>query len=159
MFGLMKKEVISMSRQLSFFDNHRTMILTLKEEYFNQILNGVKKHEFRFKFPVEDVTAYIYLPTPVKKIVGVMELKDTLFVDIEEVSQFYAEEYKLPYNEMYDWIYPRKGCYGSNISNLREFAKHLEYKYLRKQFNFTAPQQYMYVDGRADLLKCLRDQD
>lgn len=146
-----------MSIQVSLFDNSRTMILTLKEEYFYLIKQGDKKHEFRFKFPLENVTAYIYLPTPIKKIVGVMDLRNTIFVDIEEVSRFYVDVYKLPYNEMYDWIYPRKGCYVSNISNLRVFTNPIEYKMLKEQFNFTAPQQYTYLDGKPDLLKFLED--
>ena len=146
-----------MSEQFSLFDKNRKMILTLKEEYFMQIKKGEKQHEFRFKFPVEDVIAYIYLPTPVKKIVGVMELKNTTFMDIEKVSQFYVEEYNLSFDEMYDWIYPRKGCYVSKVSNMREFTSPIEYTTLKELFNFTAPQQYTYLDSKFDLLRFLEE--
>jgi len=147
-----------MIKQEALFDNKRTVILTLKNEYWQQILVGEKKHEFRFKFPLDDVTAYIYIPTPVKKIVGVIELTNTQFMKIDAVSKFYQKEYKLPYKEMYDWVFPREGCYMSEIEQVSKFKLDIEYAYLKSFYDFVAPQQYTYIDNKNELRKFLMNQ-
>ncbi|KFZ26539.1 MAG: hypothetical protein KQ78_01242 [Candidatus Izimaplasma bacterium HR2] len=144
-----------MYKQEKLFSNDRVILLTLKEEYFDQILNGTKLHEFRFRFPVEDVIAYIYLPSPIKKVVGKFRLSNTRFLDIKTISDFYHKTYEKPYSEMFDWVTPRKGCYVSDITDVMAFEKCINYEELIGIKGFSAPQQYMYLESKLELLEVL----
>lgn len=45
----------------------KVILLSLKEQFFEQILNKTKEYEFRKQFPNESLTAVVYLSFPVMK--------------------------------------------------------------------------------------------
>ena len=52
----------------------RTMLLSFKPKWFEKIKSGEKIYEYRRTFTDEEVMAYMYVSTPVKKIVGKIHL-------------------------------------------------------------------------------------
>lgn len=58
----------------------RKIFLSFRPEFFRPILYGIKKYEYRKRFCKESVTAYLYLSTPVKEIIGIIELGQPLII-------------------------------------------------------------------------------
>jgi len=138
-------------RQLNFLDEKVKIILTLKQEYFEKIISGKKKNEYRFNIPKDDVEAYVYLPSPHKKIVGLIELKNTRWMDKETISHFYENNGDGDFKTMYDWIGNKIGCYVSEICSVIQFKEVLRLDFLRKEYNFYAPQSWMYLNKNEKL--------
>lgn len=137
--------------QLELFNNKTSIIISLKYEYLEKILNGEKKYEYRFKFPHENVEAYIYIPSPHKKLVGVMEFDCTEWMNKEDASIFYQNIGDGEYETLYNWIGDKKGCYVSRICSLLLFNEEIEFNYLRNNFDFYAPQEWLYLHKKVDL--------
>ena len=52
----------------------RSIIFSFKPEIFPALLTAEKRFEYRSRIPEGELDAYIYLSSPVKKIVGKMRL-------------------------------------------------------------------------------------
>ncbi|AVP49310.1 ASCH domain-containing protein [Williamsoniiplasma luminosum] len=127
------------------------LILSMKEQYFRQILSHEKKFEYRFKFPnIQNIDkVYIYISKTQKSIVGYIKFSKITWMDKETASNFYSSVVNYPYNQsfriMFDWIGERNGCFVLEIDNFKVFEKTLKLDFLKKDFNFTAPQNYMFL--------------
>ncbi|HPX83987.1 MAG TPA: phosphotransferase [Bacilli bacterium] len=142
----------------TLFTNNKTrIILSLKQEYLDRIVEGKKQFEYRFSIPIEDLEAYLYIPTPHKKIAGTLELKNTRWMDKKEVSTFYQKVGDGEYETMFAWIGERKGCYVSKIDSVTLFKQAISFKYLKDNFNFTAPQQWLYLHKNKKLEEYLSE--
>lgn len=137
--------------QLGLFDYKTSIVLSLKQKYFDKIICGEKKYEYRFKFPKESVEAYIYIPSPHKKIVGVIELRYVKWMEKEEACKFYQSVGDGKYETMYEWIGFRKGCYVSKICSLVLFEKEIDFRDLKDNYGFYAPQEWTYLHNNAEL--------
>ena len=65
-----------MKGQLSFFKEEKRkpiILLSLREEYFNQMLDGKKKYEYRTRYLKEETIAYIYISKTLKRIIAKIE--------------------------------------------------------------------------------------
>ena len=68
------------------------IILPISPIYVEKILNGQKKYEFRKKLAKKEVKKiYIYATTPVKKIVGEVEVKSKIVLPKEQLWIIAAE--------------------------------------------------------------------
>lgn len=50
------------------------IFLSFRPEFFRPILYDIKKYEYRKRFCNESTTAYLYLSSPVREVIGIMEL-------------------------------------------------------------------------------------
>lgn len=65
----------------------RKIFLSFRPEFFRPILYDIKKYEYRKRFCDEPTTAYLYLSSPIRKVIGIMELGKALHMD-EIVSNY-----------------------------------------------------------------------
>ena len=68
----------------------KKIFLSFRPEFFRPILYNIKKYEYRKRFCDEPTTAYLYLSSPIKKVVGIMELGKALHMD--EIISNYSKE-------------------------------------------------------------------
>ena len=68
----------------------RTMLLSFKPEWFNKIKDGSKIFEYRRTFPDEEILAYMYVSSPMKKIVGKIHLGRK--IDINTWKEQYKDD-------------------------------------------------------------------
>lgn len=98
-----QSEEINYARELSVLCNTKLEIVDTSQEdniilpispvFANKIVNGEKKYEFRKKIAKKDVNKiYIYATSPVKKIIGEVEVLSKISMDKEEL-------WELSYNE------------------------------------------------------------
>ena len=59
----------------------RKIFLSFRPEFFRPILYNIKKYEYRKRFCDMPTIAYLYLSSPVKKVIGIMELGKPLHID------------------------------------------------------------------------------
>src|SRR5690554_5039456 len=88
----------------------RELFLSFRPEFFRPILYGIKKYEYRKRFCKEPVKAYLYLSSPIREIIGIMELGQPLIINeiinnIDKQTQAYTrlenclknrEQYAIP---------------------------------------------------------------
>ena len=63
-----------------------TILISIKPEYAEKILNGEKRYEYRRKTPVSEVKKMvIYATAPVSAVVGEAEIKGVLLLNASEL--------------------------------------------------------------------------
>lgn len=68
------------------------LIISLKEEYYNQIIEGKKGFEYRKSFVDEPVVAFIYVSAPVKEIRAFVELGQPIRGRIEDIVKITQQD-------------------------------------------------------------------
>ena len=135
-------------------DDKVNILLSLNNVYFQRMLNGTKKYEYRFAFPKSEVRAYIYVPKDVKAISGYVDLARPIMGTPEEISTIYENCGDGNYMSMLNYIEKNEVAYAMKIERVVAFKRPIRYETLRMRFpDFTAPQSYIILDKRPDLLK------
>jgi predicted transcriptional regulator len=120
------------------------VLLSIKPEYAEKILDGTKKYEFRrsvFKNP--DIrTIVIYASSPVQKVVGEFEIDTILTIELEtlwnKTKKFagISKEYFMEYFESKE-----KG-YAIKIKSTKKYEDWLS---IGEKFNAKPPQSFLYL--------------
>lgn len=121
------------------------ILLSIKPEYVQKILDGTKKYEYRKRFPKKDITKIvIYATNPVQKVVGEVDVIGML---------------TMTKTEMWDLTKPDSGIsrekyrqYFENCQNVHAYklGKVTVYRAPKdlKDFGIThAPQSFVYLDS------------
>lgn len=152
--------------QMSFFERDEQimektppkLLLSLRKEYFDSIVKGDKKYEYRFVFPKSSVRAYIYVPREVKAIMGYMDLNYPIIGGPEVISELYRDCDSGDYFSMMDYIGNRKIACAMKIQQVVVFKKPLLYSTIKSIFpNFCAPQSYIILDKNPNLLNYIEE--
>lgn len=59
----------------------RKMVLSFKPSVYERIKAGEKIFEYRRTFPDDEIIAYMYVSTPIKKVMGILELGRRISLD------------------------------------------------------------------------------
>ena len=68
----------------------KEIFLSFKPEFFRPILYGMKKYEYRKRFCKEEARAFLYLSSPVREVVGIVEFGAP--VDIGGIMGAFSEK-------------------------------------------------------------------
>ncbi len=118
------------------------VLLSIKPEFVEKIINGEKKFEFRRKIFKKDVDkVVIYATSPLKLVVGEFVIEEIIKKDLDllwQITNKYAG-----INEDYFWQY-FKGVYFGYALKIGEVK--LYDNYLKIQdIGLTPPQSYVYL--------------
>jgi predicted transcriptional regulator len=141
--------------QQTLFDSRTPILLSLHKKHYDRILNNAKRAEYRLRFPSGKIEAYVYCPSPHKQVVGVILLEPAIFLNKEEACRYYQQNDAGEWDVIANWIGNKKGCYISPISQVIPFATPIDYQTLIACREFTAPQQWLYLDLKPELLGLL----
>lgn len=141
--------------QLSLFKkNKKTLLLSLREEYYNKMLDGTKKYEYRTRYPKEETEAYIYISKTKKQIVAKIDFGKPIIGSKEEIANLSEKEDPGSYKDMLEYIHD-KG-YAIPVEKITKI-KPVSLEELKTKFkNFTPPQSYYILDKKEDLLEFLK---
>lgn len=146
-----------MDEQLSFFEEENkttTVLLSLREEYFNQILAGIKKYEYRTRYLKEETVAYIYISKTLKKIIAKIEFGIPIVGTAKDIATIAEKEQPGCYKKMLDYMYNDIG-YAIPIKKIVQIEE-VSLKELKNNFSdFVPPQSYYILDKKPELLKFL----
>lgn len=134
----------------------KEIFLSFKPDYFKPLLYGMKKYEYRKRFCKEPVTAYLYLSSPVQKIVGIIEFGKP--IEIEKLVEDYDEE-SVVYKRLMSKIECRDK-YAIPIESLKLFKEPVGIKEIKEIVpSFFIPQSYLYISKYEKLYKHLQNKD
>lgn len=134
----------------------KIIFLSFRPEFFRPILYDIKKYEYRKRFCNEPTRAYLYLSSPIKKVIGIMELGIPIHID-EIIKQ---------YNEK-SIIYLRmKECLNNGeklaipIESFALFKQPISIEKIKEiDSNFSVPQCYLKLDNYPLVYDYLKKQD
>ncbi|MBZ9669814.1 helix-turn-helix domain-containing protein [Mesorhizobium sp. ES1-3] len=139
------------------FRPQRDVVLSIRPQYSEKILEGRKTVELRRRFPLSapgGTIAYIYATSPIRAMVGMTEIKsvlklpvDQIWTDFEEAASIGREEFR-KYFEGLDF-----GCV-LLFDDIRAFSRPVPLDELRQRFGFEPPQSFLYAS--RDLRKALK---
>lgn len=122
------------------------LILSLKPQFAQKILDGSKLYEYRKKIPISnDIDkVYIYASKPICKIVGYFIIDNVIEDSVSHVWQMSHEGSGIT-KDYYEAYF--SGCDNAHAIKIKEVIKldtPIDPKEVIK--DFTAPQNFMYVD-------------
>ena len=127
------------------------ILLSIQPKYVREIISGVKKFEFRKKFPDTSNNAIsnriiIYRSKPKMEIMGSFAIKRHLNSDFDSLMKKINAD--TAYIERISNYFPEKdSCHALEISDLKIYENPLSLNYLRKTYKgFCAGQSYRYLD-------------
>lgn len=122
------------------------VLLSIKPEFADKIFAGTKKYEFRrslFKNP-DIQTIVVYSSSPVQKVIGEFDIETIINAEPSilwnETKDFAGIDKKY----FFEYFKSRKTGYAIKIRETRIYNMAL---CIRKDFNASPPQSFMYIDN------------
>lgn len=141
-------------RPILFEEPPHYLLLSLREGPYNEIVCGIKKYEYRTRYPKEPTIAFIYVSQKVKAIRAVIEFEAPIIGSEEEISQMADQIKPGSYEGIMEYFKHRNG-YAIPIKKIIEFEPILLDE-LRDRFpGFVVPQSYYLLERKEELLKFL----
>lgn len=123
----------------------RKVILSIKPEFVDRILNGTKRFEFRrtiFKEPVQSVV--IYSTKPVGQVVAEFDIERIHRLPVAELWNTTKDYAGISHQRFLDYFQGKEFGYAIEIGKVNEFEHPLS---LLSDFGVTPPQSFVYVEG------------
>lgn len=120
----------------------RTMLLSLRPEVYENVVEGKKIFEHRKTFPDEPIKAYIYISRPIQAIAGVMYLDNKISLDDWKIKYSYDSSAVQRITE-----YQTRNRFAMQIVKFQDTTK-IPLAVVKEKFpKFVIPQMYYYLDG------------
>ena len=144
-----------MRGQLSFIEEEpKRVLMSLREKYYDAMLEGRKHYEYRTRYLKEESEAYIYLSKTKKSIVAKIKFGEPIIADANTIALIAEQEEPGSYNGMMEYLYNNIG-YAIPIKEIIPI-KEVSLSELQQQFpNFVVPQSYYILDKKPELLSFL----
>ena len=127
----------------------RTILLSFQSEWYEKLVAGKMKFEYRMVLPKEETIVYFYVSKPIMAITGVAHFgaRELLEDWLESYGKKNTETKKRIQNYMAD-------CkYAARIYSYQE-TNAIKLQQLRKDIKgFAPPRMYYFIDETEDLLK------
>ena len=131
-----------------YFRSQRDVILSIKPEYSEQIIDGTKKVELRRRFPVnvpDGTRAYIYSTSPTRALTGVATIKGVSKRPVDELWETFSHVAGIERSKFDDYFSGLENGYVIVFSQARPLKRSIDLPELRTRFNFEPPQSFIYA--------------
>ena len=155
----MKGEYRTMEKVSDLIKNHHEIVLmSLWEEYFEEMLSGIKRYEYRKRYRKVPTKAFIYISKTKKSIGALIEFGQPIFGTATEIAKLSESEQAGTYKAMEEYLSGGKGI-AIPIKAIYQFEPiHLDE--LKKEIpEFVAPQSYYLLDDKIKLLDLLKEKE
>ncbi len=121
------------------------VLLSVKPKYANEIISCRKKYEFRKSiFKRENIKKmYIYSSSPVKKIIGIVDIDGILSDSPQKLWEQCHEDAGISEREFFNYFKNSDTGYAIKISNVQEFPTPIDPYHFNEDFR--APQSFYYL--------------
>jgi len=127
--------------------NMSTILLSIKPEYSNRILEGIKKFEYRKRIAQEPVdTIIIYSTSPEMKVVGKAEVLDILSDSPESLWEQTKENSGISFKKFIEYFKNEEKAYAYKLGEIELFEP---YQDLSDYNVRMAPQSFVYIDRES----------
>lgn len=148
---------MKMIEQLNFaLEPSKTVLMSLREEYYEAIVNGTKKYEYRTRYLKDASFAYIYISKTKKSIVAKVTFGKPIIGTSKEIAELADRENPGCYQDMMDYFSHGVG-YALPIESIKPIRE-ISLSTLKELFpDFVVPQSYYILDKKPELLSYLED--
>lgn len=126
----------------------RDVILSIKPEYSQQIIDGTKKVELRRRFPINIPTgtlAYIYSTSPERALTGIAEIELIAKMPINQLWNSFSHVSGIERSRFDEYFSGLDKGFGIVFSKVYALKKSIGLQELRERFNFEPPQSFLYT--------------
>lgn len=136
------------------------ILLSLRKKYFDQIITGEKKFEYRRSFKKEATNAYVYLTSPDSVIPGYLKLGEPIVGSPQEISRI-AEAQRVGHGSIvFDYLDGAHEAFAIPITELCVFKEPVTLTQAKEvNPSISAPQSYIILDTRRELLSYLQNKE
>ena len=130
------------------FKPHRDVILSIKPQYSEPIIEGIKTVELRRRFPVsvpQGTIVYIYTTSPTRALTGVAEISTVLKQPIDEIWHNFSDNACINKKDFHKYFYGLESGFVIKFNNARPLRRALSLSDLRERFDFAPPQSFLYA--------------
>ena len=144
-----------MKRQLSFIEEEpKHVLMSLREEYYDAMLERKKHYEYRTRYVKEESEAYIYISKTKKSIVAKIKFGEPIIADANTIALIAEQEEPGSYSSMMEYLYSNIG-YAIPVEEIIPIEE-VSLSELQQRFpNFVVPQSYYILDKKPELLSFL----
>ena len=148
-----------MRGQLSFIEEKsKCVLISLREEYYDAMLEGKKHYEYRTRYLREESEAYIYISKTKKSIVAKIKFGKPMIADANTIALLAEQEEPGSYNSMMEYLHNNIG-YAIPVEEIDPIEE-VSLNELQQQFpNFIVPQSYYILDKKPELLWFLNSKE
>ena len=148
-----------MREQLSFIEEElKHVLLSLREEYYDAMVDGRKHYEYRTRYLKEESEAYIYISKTKKSIVAKIRFGKPIIADANTIAMIAEQEEAGSYQGMMEYLYNNIG-YAIPVEKIIPIEE-VPLSLLQQQFpNFVVPQSYYILDKKPELLSFLTSRE
>ena len=139
--------ILPIFREESFKQN-RDIVLSVKPQYSEKIMQGLKTIELRRRFPVsapKGTVAYIYSTSPVRAMVGMAEIDDITKLPIDELWEQFSDTAFIEKADFLKYFEGVDSGYALHFKHPTSFSEPLSLDYLRSKYGFEPPQSFLYA--------------
>jgi predicted transcriptional regulator/DNA-binding XRE family transcriptional regulator len=141
------------------FRPQRDMVLSIRPQYSDKIMQGVKTVELRRRFPVSaprGTIAYIYSTSPVQALVGRAEISNVVKLPVSHIWKRFGKMASIRRSDFDGYFSGLDEGFALMFTNARPLERRLELPELRSRFGFEPPQSFVYAT--PVLRKALQDE-
>lgn len=141
------------------FRPQRDVVLSIRPQYSEKIMQGRKTVELRRRFPVSapgGTMAYIYSTSPVRAMVGIAEIKDVLKLPVQQIWSEFEDTAFIQRSDFDSYFNGLEFGFALLFEEVKPFSRPIPLTELREKFGFEPPQSFLYAS--RDLRKALRDE-
>lgn len=131
----------------------KTVLLSFNPKYYEPLKNGEKKYEYRSRFANDDIKAYLYLSSPIRKVVAIVYFGKR--ISLEKMLEMYADNSNAVCR-INDYINQYKKKYAVPVLKI-DFLEPISLEEIRKHIpGFMPPQSYMIIKENSELEEILK---
>ena len=141
------------------FRAQRDVVLSIRPKYSEKIMDGCKTVELRRRFPIsapKGAVAYIYATSPVRAMVGSVEIADVVKLPVSAIWEDYGNYAHIEKIDFDAYFAGLKEGFVLEFANVRPLPRALDLVELRERFGFEPPQSFLYA--KPSLLRALQDE-
>jgi predicted transcriptional regulator/DNA-binding XRE family transcriptional regulator len=130
------------------FPNRRDVVFSVKPEYSEKIIKGVKTVELRRRFPSRvpaGTVALIYATTPRQALTGIAQIERVINSSVTGLWKYFAREACVTREEFRSYFSGIENGVAIKLCRARALRRVLELDELRERFNFEPPQSFLYA--------------
>ena len=148
-----------MKGQLSFFlSEPKCVLMSLREEYYDAMIDGRKHYEYRTRYLKEASDAYIYISKTKKSIVAKIRFGNPIIGDAKTIATIAEQDEAGSYKGIIEYLYNNIG-YAIPIEEIIPI-KEVPLSELKQNFpNFVVPQSYYILDKKPEVLSFLESRE
>jgi len=141
------------------FRSHRDVVLSIRPQYSDKILEGKKTVELRRRFPASaprGTIAYIYSTSPVRAMVGLAEIGGVRRLPLQKLWDEYEKAAQISRDDFNRYFEGLDCGYALCLDEIRSFLRPIPLEELRERFSFEPPQSFLYA--KLNLRRALQNE-